>query len=91
MYFYFFAHGNSKPVFDGAIKQWLPNPETNSAIMVDDLTELIEKVIVEREDYHIDEEELEVLKNDGELELIDVEHAFGISIDEGNDMIESER
>ncbi|PAI65005.1 hypothetical protein APW73_03050, partial [Staphylococcus aureus] len=74
-----------------AIKQWLPNPETNSAIMVDDLTELIEKVIVEREDYHIDEEELEVLKNDGELELIDVEHAFGISIDEGNDMIESER
>ncbi len=29
--------------------------------MVDDLTELIEKVIVEREDYHIDEEELEVL------------------------------
>lgn len=64
---------------------------TNSAIMVDDLTELIEKVIVEREDYHIDEEELEVLKNDGELELIDVEHAFGISIDEGNDMIESER
>ncbi|HDF7260080.1 TPA: hypothetical protein PEQ23_001256 [Staphylococcus aureus] len=73
-----------------AIKQ-LPNPETNSAIMVDDLTELIEKVIVEREDYHIDEEELEVLKNDGELELIDVEHAFGISIDEGNDMIESER
>lgn len=73
-----------------AIKQWLPNPETNSAIMVDDLTELIEKVIVEREDYHIDEEELEVLKNDGELELIDVEHAFGISIDEGNDMIESE-
>lgn len=65
-----------------AIKQWLPNPETNSAIMVDDLTELIEKVIVEREDYHIDEEE---------LELIDVEHAFGISIDEGNDMIESER
>ncbi len=30
--------------------------------MVDDLTELIEKVIVEREDYHIDEEELEVLK-----------------------------
>lgn len=74
-----------------AIKQWLPNPETNSAIMVDDLTELIEKVIVEREDYHIDEEELEVLKNDGELELIDVEHAFGINIDEGNDMIESER
>ncbi|HBE7719311.1 TPA: hypothetical protein KMV33_001935 [Staphylococcus aureus] len=74
-----------------AIKQWLPNPETNSAIMVDDLIELIEKVIVEREDYHIDEEELEVLKNDGELELIDVEHAFGISIDEGNDMIESER
>ncbi len=71
-----------------AIKQWLPNPETNSAIMVDDLTE---KVIVEREDYHIDEEELEVLKNDGELELIDVEHAFDISIDEGNDMIESER
>lgn len=69
-----------------AIKQWLPNPETNSEIMVDDLTELIEK-----EDYHIDEEELEVLKNDGELELIDVEHAFGISIDEGNDMIESER
>ncbi|CAC6073996.1 Uncharacterised protein [Staphylococcus aureus] len=51
----------------------------------------IKKVIVEREDYHIDEEELEVLKNDGELELIDVEHAFGISIDEGNDMIESER
>lgn len=30
--------------------------------MVDDLIELIEKVIVEREDYHIDEEELEVLK-----------------------------
>ncbi|MBU5915182.1 hypothetical protein JVW18_23150, partial [Vibrio cholerae O1] len=26
-----------------AIKQWLLNPETNSAIMVDDLTELIEK------------------------------------------------
>ncbi|HHC7407182.1 TPA: hypothetical protein ACWWKD_000333 [Staphylococcus aureus] len=74
-----------------AIKQWLPNPETNSAIMVDDLTPLLDKVIVEREDYHIDEEELEVLKNDGELELIDVEHAFGISIDEGNDMIEGER
>ncbi|SCT80959.1 Uncharacterised protein [Staphylococcus aureus] len=74
-----------------AIKQWLPDPETNSAIMVDDLTPLLDKVIVEREDYHIDEEELEVLKNDGELEFIDVEHAFGISIDEDNDMIESER
>lgn len=74
-----------------AIKQWLPNPETNSAIMVDDLTPLLDKVIVEREDYHIDEEELEVLKNDGELEFIDVEHAFGISIDEDNEMIESER
>lgn len=74
-----------------AIKQWLPNPETNSAIMVDDLTPLLDKVIVEREDYHIDEEELEVLKNDGELEFIDVEHAFGISIDEDNDVIESER
>ncbi len=47
--------------------------------------------MVKREDYHIDEEELEVLKNDGELKLIDVEHAFGISIDEDNDMIESER
>ncbi|SUJ44129.1 Uncharacterised protein [Staphylococcus aureus] len=74
-----------------AIKQWLPNPETNSAIMVDDLTELLEKAIVEIEDYRIDEEELEVLKNDGELEFMDVEHTFGISIDEGNDMIESER
>ncbi|SQC24697.1 Uncharacterised protein [Staphylococcus aureus] len=30
-----------------AIKQWLPNPETNSAIMVDDLTPLLDKVIVE--------------------------------------------
>ncbi len=55
------------------------------------MTPLLDKVIVEREDYHIDEEELEVLKNDGELEFIDVEHAFGISIDEDNDMIESER
>lgn len=59
--------------------------------MVDDLIELIEKVIVEREDYYIDEEELEVFKNDGELEFIDVEYVFGINIDEGNDMIESER
>ncbi|MBE5661114.1 hypothetical protein HU001_04645 [Staphylococcus sp. SS21] len=74
-----------------AIKQWLPHPETNSAIMIDDLTPLLEKAIVEIEDYRIDEEELEVLKNDGELEFIDVEHTFGISIDEGNDMIESER
>lgn len=74
-----------------AIKQWLPHPETNSAIMVDDLTPLLDKAIVEIEDYRIDEEELEVLKNDEELELIDVEHTFGISIDEGNDMIESER
>lgn len=67
------------------------NLEINFVIMVDDLILLLEKVIVEREDYYIDEEELEVFKNDGELEFIDVEYVFGISIDEGNDMIESER
>ncbi|MDE9828771.1 hypothetical protein [Staphylococcus delphini] len=64
------------------IKVWIPNPITYSAIEFLDLTEEMNDVIKNDEHYQINEEEIEVLKQDREyVEWIDTE-VFGFEIEE---------
>ncbi|HGH0776908.1 TPA: hypothetical protein ACJHH8_001511 [Staphylococcus pseudintermedius] len=64
------------------IKVWIPNPMTYSAIEFLNLTEEMNDVIKNDEHYQINEEEIEVLKQDREdVEWIDTE-VFGFEIEE---------
>lgn len=71
-----------------AIKIWVPNPHNNKAVLLEDLTPILEKVVKEEEDYLISDEELQVLQqiNDKEEELVDAQYIFGFEVDdEGED------
>lgn len=64
------------------VKVWIPNPMTYSAIEFLNLTEEMNDVIKNDEHYQINEEEIEVLKQDREdVEWIDTE-VFGFEIEE---------
>lgn len=76
-----------------SIKLWLPNPDTNQAIMIEDLTHQLFDIIKENEEYFIEDEYLEVLRNsdDQELNLVNAENIFGFILEKEKDFVEDER
>ena len=66
------------------MKLWIPNPEDNTAVLFQDLTDYLLNLIKNEEQYFIDYKDLEVLKSDRELEegIVDIEKEFRYSLTE---------
>ncbi|MCD8915407.1 hypothetical protein K2V61_07620 [Staphylococcus simulans] len=86
---------SSRPVFNiityaidaeskqlSAIKIWVPNPHNNQAILFEDLTPVLEKLLRDEEDYSIPNSDLVILQNagDSDEELVDAQDIFGFEI-----------
>ncbi|MCJ0917363.1 hypothetical protein BU006_09140 [Mammaliicoccus sciuri] len=67
-----------------SVKLWIPNPEDNTAVLFQDLTDYLLNLIKNEEQYFIDYKDLEVLKSDRELEegIVDIEKEFRYSLTE---------
>lgn len=66
-----------------SIKLWIPDPNTNQAILIKDLSTQMSNIIKDKEEYYIEDESLEVLRNsDSEPNLVDVESAFGFVLEQ---------
>ncbi|PNZ70634.1 hypothetical protein E2556_01170 [Staphylococcus croceilyticus] len=62
-----------------SVKIWTPNPMNNKAIMMEDLSEEVMRIIAHEEDYLIENEEFKEFQtiNDTEVQIVDPEKEFG--------------
>lgn len=67
-----------------SIKIWVPNPANNEALLLVDLSAQLSEVVKNEEDYSIEEEELNFIREieDKEPPFVDVEEEFGFELEE---------